>query len=83
MNDTYTAAREHLEAANRHVAEAEERIAQLRQRVEDMRASGIPTERPQALLALLQDALATMEQHRRLILRELSEHRQARRSRLR
>jgi len=82
MNDNY-AAREHLETANCHVAQAEERIAQLRRRVEDMRVSGIPTERAEALLALMLDSLDNMKRHRRLILREISEFRQARRSRSR
>jgi hypothetical protein len=62
---------QHLKQANADIAEAHDRVMHQRALVARMRARGQDTELAEVLLATLRSTLASMEDHRRIILDRL------------
>jgi peptidoglycan hydrolase CwlO-like protein len=60
-----------LETANRHIADATRRIADLKALIEKQRQAGQSTQQAEELLAVLEQGLALMIDHRDTILRSL------------
>jgi len=60
-----------LETANRHIADATRRIADLKALIEKQRQAGQSTQQADELLAVLEQGLALMIDHRNTILRSL------------
>ncbi len=69
--------RQHLILADRHLAAGEQRISEQLALIQRLTGQGYETTRAKDLLRLLEETIATWQDHRRLILEAIARHERA------